>query len=511
MALSGLLLALAQGCAPTTPAKPTAAQQQSAIDAARALRKRAEALHAPVYSGPDNKSDKGEFLSGPLRQWVVARMKLHREALTAYRDAVEQAPDASARLVALDELGEMELSLAEEFVHAGVAAMPGEYRKDPRTADTFKQALRGAVAPRIESARKALEECQSIARAAKLSTPAAARCSAKLATLPAPLPADQVPKPSHPTATPTLPVPDRPLVASTQKAPCVLSGTLRTVAELDDARGLPLGVIDTSPGVEVASLELPADRKHPVRVSLSWPIVVSGTLAPGSLPLVTRKRMDLVKGHIWLGEGARLTAFHPAGGHATAYRDFTDGKPDSKTKPAEVSRRVECAELALDQDRDPPPPAKHDHDVYLTGLVQLYAAPGAREIGRIQVPKRIASQATLVERRGDYARIRGEHGFSFDAWVRASALSDPGLLGTLSSGRDRYTHVALSTVPLRKRPDSSAPVVARLAKGAYLRVGPLHSGFVPVRIAGVFARNRARAFYIDARDLPRIAPARRSR
>jgi len=509
-ALCGLLSATALGCAPAKPATPVAAEKRSALDTARAFRTRAEALHAPVYRGPDDTGQKGEFLAGPLRQWVVARMKLHRTALAAYRDAVEQAPDATSKLVALDELGELELSLADEFVSAGVAAMPGEYRNDPQTADAFKQALEGAVAARVESARKAFKQCRSTARASRLSTPASARCSAKLAALPPPLRADALPAPAPRTGTPTLPVPDRALVASKQNTPCVLSGTLRTVAQLDDARGLPLGVIDDSPGVEVASLELPADKGGPLRVSLRWPVVLTGTLAPGSLPLVSRRRLDLVKGHIWVGKGAALTAFHPAAGHAVAYRDFRDGKPDSKTQPAELSERLACSELALAQDTQPVRADPHGKNVYLTGLVPLYAAPGKQEIGRLEVPGRIASRATLLERRGDFARVRGEDGFSFDAWVQGSALSNPGLLGMLSSTPERYTHVARAAIPLRRRPDSSAPVIATLAKGAYVRVGPLHSGFVPVRIVGLVARNRSRAFYVDARDLPKLAPGKPS-
>jgi hypothetical protein len=510
MALCGLLSAMTLGCAPAKPATPAAAGKQSALDTARDLAKRAEALHAPVYRGPDDKGQKGEFLAGPLRQWVVARMKLHRRALAAYRDVVEQAPDAASRVVALDELGELELSLADEFVSAGVAAMPGEYRNDPQTAQAFKQALEGAVAPRVESARKAFKKCRSLARASKLSTPASARCSAKLAALPPPLPADALPAPQPRTRTPTLPVPERPLIASKQSTPCVLSGTLRTVAELDDARGRPLGVIDDSPGVELASLELPAEKGGALRVSLRWPVVVTGTLAAGALPLVSKQQLDLVKSHIWVGKGAALTAFHPAAGQAIAYRDFRDGKPHSKTQPAELSERIACSELALAQDTQPARADPQGKNVYLTGLVPLYAAPGKQQIGRIEVPGRIASRATLLERRGDFAHVRGEHGFSFDAWVQASALANPGLLGMLSSTPGRYTHVARAAIPLRRRPNSSAPVIATLAKGAYVRIGPLYSGFVPVRIAGLVARNRSRAFYVDARDLPELAPGKHS-
>ncbi len=510
IALCGLLSALAVGCA-HAPATPAASpKEQSALDAARALRKKAEALHAPVYRGPDDKAQKGEFLAGPLREWVVQRMQLHRKALHAYRDAANDAPDASTEVVALDELGEMELSLADEFVSAGVAAMPGEYDKEPGMAATFKQALRGAVAPRVESARKAFKECGSIAKAAKLTTPAATRCKQRLAKLPPAVATRDTPREPAVNAPPGLPVPDRPLVPSAQKKPCVFSGTLRTFAELDDAHGAPIAVIDDAPGVELSSLELPADQSGRVRVALSWPLHFSGTLARGSLPLVTRERLDLVKGHIWLRKGAPLTAFKPSGGHTTAYRDFRDGRASSKTQPAELSRRVECAELALDQGQgDDAEAGKGNKRVFLAGLVPLRAAPGDQKpIGLIDVPRSVVTSAFLVERRDAFARVRGEDGFSFDAWVPASALTGGGLgIGRLGTGR--YTHVASQQVPLRLEPKASAPVVAALAPGAYVEVGPLDSGFVPVRVGGVFAHNRSRAFYVDARDLPRLAPAGR--
>lgn len=509
--LAGLLLALAAGCGPERPASGATSQKQAALASARALAKRAAALHAPVYKGPDDRSDKGEFLAGPLRQWVVERMKLHRPALAAYRDAVDEAADASGKLVALDEMGEMELSLADEFVAAGLRAMPGEYRNDKAMAETFEQALQGAVAPRVESARKSFKACQSLARSAKLSTPAAARCSDKLAAMPPPVPADAVPaQPRSPSAA-GLPVPERPLVASTQRTPCVLSGTLRSFAELEDGNGEPIGVVDPSPGVELTSLQLPAQKADPMRVSVSWPIVFSGTLSHGSLPLVTRQRLDLVKGHIWLDKGARVTAFHPAGGRAIAYRDFRDGRADSKTEPAELSHTVACSTLALDQDQAPDPdPADADKRVFLAGLVPLYAAPKGRRIGKIEVPQRIVERAMLVERRGDSAHVRGRHGFSFDAWVPASALVDGGI-GLGGIGRGLYTHVAQGEIPLRLSPRASAPVVAKLSKGADVLVGALISGFVPIRVAGVFAHNRSRAFYLDARDLGRLAPGKPDR
>lgn len=511
IALFALLPALSAGCAAAPPATPAQApKKQSALDTARALRKQAEALHAPIYHGPDNKTQKARFLAGPLRAWVVKRMQLHRKAQGAYSDAVNQAPNPSSELVALDELGEMELSLANEFVAAGMAAMPGEYKKERGMAQTFEHALRGAVAPRVESARKDFKECRSVAKAAKLSTPASARCKEQLAALPPPVVAQAVAPPaSQPRG---LPVPDRPLVASRQSKPCVFSGTLETFAELDDAQGTPVAVIDDTPGIELSSLELPADRSKAVRVAVSWPLRFSGTLARGSLPLVTEERLDLVKGHIWLRKGAPVTAFQASGGRATAYRDFRDGNARSKTKPAELSRRVTCAELSLDQGQD------RDQDdvntngkqhVFLAGLVPLFAAPGAaKPIGQIDVPRQVVSGGQLVERHGDFARVRGEEGFSFDAWVPASALVGGGL-GIGRPGRGRYTHVARQRVPLRLLPNTSAPVVAELARGAYVVVGPLDSGFVPVRVSGVYARNRSRAFYIDASDLPELAPAKR--
>lgn len=505
--LAGLVSGMALGCAPARPAAPAANRtQKSALDTARALRKRAEALHAPIYSGPDDKGAKGEFMSGPLRQWVVQRMKLHRRALAAYRDAIEQAPDTASKLSALDEMGEMELSLADEFVHAAVAAMPGEYRHEKGMAAAFTKAMRGAVAPRVESARKAFKQCRSLSRASKVSTPASRRCDEKLAAMPPPVATTPAPPPVAPKAD-SLPVPDRPLVPSSQKTPCVLSGTLRTFAELDDASGTRIGFIDDPPGVEVSALRLPAKKGGRARVSLSWPIVFSGTLSPRSLPLVTRQRLELVNGHIWVAKGTAVTAFHPSGSQAVVYRDFRDGKPGSKTEPAELSRRVACSQLALAQGQRPPLDADtRSNTVYLTGLVSLYASPGKGEIGRIQLPRVVASRATLLERRGDFVRVRGEHGFSFDAWVPASALSKSGVLGMLSERGGRYTHVVQRAVQLRLRPANSAPVVAKLSKGAYLRVGPLDSGFVPIRVSGVYPANRSRAFYIDARDLPALAP-----
>ncbi len=506
IALAALLSLPAVGCARTAPAKPPETRSQSPLATARALRQRAEALHAPVYTGPDRKTDQGAFLAGPLRRWVVQRMQLHRRALAAYRDAAARAPDTASRLAALDELGEMELSLADEFVHAGVAAMPHDYKDDKGMADAFVHALRGAVAPRIESARKAFKKCQSLARASKVSTPAATRCSDRLASMPQPLPVQ--PRPPVAAATPSLPVPKRPLIASTQKTPCVFSGTLQSFGQLDDSHGKPVAFLQSPPGVEVSALELPTEKAKPMRISLSWPIVFSGTLSARSLPLVTRQRIDLVEKHIWVDSDTLVTAFHPDHSHAVVYRDFRDGHAASRTEPRELSRRIDCSRLALDQ-RDPSESDSKPHDKpeYLGGLVALYAAPGKRRIGTVDLPQHVASRVTLVERHGDFARVQGRDGFSFDAWVKESAVESPGVLGMLSSSAGHYTHTARAAVPLRLRPEALAPIIAQLAPGAYVQVGPIDSGFVPLRVSGVFAHNRARAFYIEARDLPKLAPA----
>lgn len=174
--LSAAPAALAQATPPPLPRLAPSARYAEALRQARSARAALERRVAPKYQGSGAAADVQSFVTKRLGPWLTQARKLHDEAASRYRVALDAATSADERVVVLAEVGEMSLVLSERTYRAGEAAMPRNVARGAELREAYLSALEDAVAPMREGAREALGRCAKLVEADALGSPAAKRC-----------------------------------------------------------------------------------------------------------------------------------------------------------------------------------------------------------------------------------------------------------------------------------------------------------------------------------------------
>lgn len=463
-----------------------ARDQPCARERARAaeLAQRAEAVTPPEVPPHDDKGASLAFIKGPVAQWVRARRAAVDKADAAHEAALACTPnDERARL--LLERGRLQSRFATTFLRLGEAAVPPQLLATPEMKHAVLSNLSEVMKPQLERARASFEQCVALGNQAAPADVAA--CSSEIGQLP-----QQPAGPASATASgesepkrPARLAYPRPFVATSQPKPCTFAGTLKlwlgvlTVGSREAAR---------IQQVEVRSLTLPTARSGPFVIETAWPIRGTFTLSASALPLNLRSRIDLVRNHIWLSEGAAVSAAATPGG-ALAYRPLAKGAeiaPDPAVK-------VACSELELAGRIDPKDDDTKRERVNFKGSLALSDAPGGSTIGTVTFNE--PNSFVLLGRQNGWLHIQDVEtpfrGFQqpwpydLDAWTRSTPTDETawGMIGLLSEVTPP-THISTAELALYADPSPSQPV-GKLVKDVPLLVGETRGEYMNVIVPGV--------------------------
>jgi len=298
---------------------------------------------------------------------------------------------------------------------------------------------------------------------------------------------------------------------------CELSGTLKVRYASFYATESAAAPIFYVTRIEIARLSPSRDRAGRVPLTIEWPIVAKGWLAQDELPFELTERVDVVKEHLWLGEGARVSAHGVKDGLVRIVRPGA-GAGDTRSDPGGYEAAVPCTIVALANARPISPPGGAARGV--AGRVNLSAAPRGDRIASFHFGTGV--EVRILERRQGWMRVvsasssmepdnYGYLPFDFDAWTREAApVKADGILGVLRTFPAPPTHVTTVEAPLRDAPAPSATTIARLAKGVPFVAGRRTGGFVAIKLPNVGRPSNDRDLWLSESDLASAAkPATR--
>jgi hypothetical protein len=278
--------------------------------------------------------------------------------------------------------------------------------------------------------------------------------------------------------------------------PCVYAGSLSLYS--DRSRPARAGLFDAAPngqellrfwGAEVAELAMPPTARSSFQVRIAWPVVASGWLGAGHLPLEVRARVELAPPHLWWSPGARVYASSTTPTLAHVARPLSP----HITAPA-VERELPCAGLALAGSAPALPPG-----TLTMATRRLFESPtpprGLATIDSNESP--LVELVELIKEPEEWARVRGFGSSStffderyaawdFDAWTKdePEALAEPA---------DRVRSPRLKVGPATHQTTRELAVyigagarqIGTVVPGVPLRAEPAESGFVRVRLPGI--------------------------
>jgi hypothetical protein len=503
-----MALASALACSATTAPAPPAAPAapavalgspayERALATAREAGRSSNALVGPRLRMPATQAD-GDQATKDWGKWLDARSAGVNLAKRAYGDAAKEAtPLQKAQL--RREISEVLLAFFDDTA-ASYESVTAPSARTAIARETLRRALLGKLLPILENVHQDLTDCVRVAGeggdAAESRRCAALlpRVDAVFAEADAYVAADEwrylrVAKGDHPTPAPS------------RTSGCELGGN----ADLGSANVFPTADAKTASfyvmEADVSRLAPAATRTGRLPIRIAWPIVAEGWIDHSELPFNLGARVDIVKGKLWLGEGARVSAFGPRGGKVTIVRPGARaGEPRPEPDGAEVE--MACDVLRLGPDRWVETPEKGTPGA-IAGTVPLYEAPNGKKIATLHFPTNMFDQPFIVrvlEERVGFTRVLkwSSHNtlgaqpyvpFDFDAWVKGPVPEEKpwGML----VGRDdpaSPTHRATAAAGLRGEPSASAPVIARLAQDAPFVTGKAANGFVAIKLPGIGRR-----------------------
>ena len=454
---------------------------------ASALAQAAEALAPPPAPPPGGKAESLAFMKGPLTDWVKSRRAAIDHADQALAAALACAPNAEQSSWLLRR-GQVQSHFSTAFLRVGAAAMPLEFSRDPEVRKLWIDSLVEAVGPQLERARSSFEACVGLGSKGQASD--VSSCSAELSALPG---ASNSAAPAVTSAAhtkelkppPHLAYP-RPFVSTSQPKPCIFAGTLKLWRPVLKMSSREVARMEQ---VELSRLSLPSARSGAFLIQTVWPIVGTFTLEERALPLNLRSRVELGGKHVWLSQGAAVSAAAAGQGKALAYRPLGD---NTKATPDPVAN-VACSELELAGAALPQVEDEKQTRVNFKGALQLSEGPRGQPVGSLTLSE--PESFTLLERRSGWLHIRStstlSRGFGqllpydFDAWTQARPTEENGwgMIGLLTEDTPA-THESIAELELFVAPAVGEPL-GKLVKGVPLLVGETRQGFVNVVLPGI--------------------------
>jgi hypothetical protein len=313
----------------------------------------------------------------------------------------------------------------------------------------------------------------------------------------------------------TVDVPEAPRRPTTRTKSCELGGTLKLRSASFYASETAKAPVFGVSRAEVARLRPAAARAQRIPLRIEWPVVAEGWLEADSLPFELAARVDVVKDHLWLGEGARVSAHAAGDGQIRIVRPGAEaGSP--RPFPDGYEGVVRCETLAPANVR-PFPSLPPRTAIALAGQVDFSPAPGRPRIASFFFGTGV--EVRVLERRQGWIRAGsasssmepdsyGYLPFDFDAWTpEPKAAKFDGILGALLTSPAAPTHVATAEAPLRHGPSRSAAVIARLARGAPFVAGRRSQSFVAIKLPNLDRFTAKGDFWLAESDLSASAKA----
>lgn len=429
------------------------------------------------------------FVRGPMTEWARRRIAVNDKAEEALAAAQACTPTAEQAWVLL-QAGRLQTNFVTAFVGVGQRAMPASLAGDAELKGAYSGSLLDAVAPQLEFARRRFEECKALPATAVRADVSA--CASELAALPERQEPTAAASPPSSSSRALEPPPrlgyPRPFVATTQPKPCTFAGTLklgrwslsvgpREVARLERA--------------ELSRLTLPPARSAPLMIETAWPIRGSFTLPAAALPLNLRSRVDLVAGHVWLSQGAAVSAATPAAGSVLAYRPLAANAGATPDPAAKVA----CSQLELAGRSEPDKVDDKQPRVSFKGRLALSEHPSGPTIASLTL--REPELFILLGSQGGWLHIHNSStplrpfgdlvAYDFDGWTEARPTDETGfgLIGVLEA-EIPAGHTSTKELALFADPSRSVPI-GTLVRGVPVLLRDEQDGFVNVIVPGLDA------------------------
>jgi len=491
---NGLLsLVLCQACAtqpvPSAPAVPPAAQVVAhapvgsefdrALASARSVRDRARSQTPPGYSGDGTTGATVRFLNQELKSWIERVRPEVNRAVSAYGEAFAVATNDEQRIQAYSEIAELRSWFVQQFTETALSSVPVEIRANRLLIRSFMGAIEDATRDERRAASVAAERCVALhTRSGSKSRPAeVATCDEVLRHFPPQPKADAPARIESKTKPPW----DRPVLESTQSAPCVFRGSFSTRALLYAGETGPrtLAALDGQSSVEVEQLVLADRPSGRAKVVLSWPLAVTAWLDADVRPLTLGRRVDIVANHVWVAPGFRVNATTVRDGSAEARAPFSElNAKGSRPEPGNFVERLSCGDLVLANGWVSPPKHRGSWKQLKPGAIELFDRPHGRRVAKL-----VGSGGAYVgEEQAGWVPIAGNHPFVFEGWTRAANMtSEGGPLEMMTLGTAGWPpNVVVSALPVRVAAVDPASPVGQLQPGAPIRLGKVIGGFVEV-------------------------------
>lgn len=464
---------------------PCARERANAAELAQV----AEAVAPPEMPPLNGKADSLAFIKGPMAAWIKARRAAVDKADDAHAAALACTPSSEHGALLL-ERGRLQSHLVKTFLSLGEAALPPGLVPTPEMKRAVIDSLVDAVKPQIERARSSFQQCATLGN--KAATADVTACSSELAQLPqhdVPAVSDAGPPTPHPYLAYA-----RPFVTTSQPKPCTFAGTLKLWRS-----ALTIGTREVAriEQAELSRVTLPSVRSAPLVIETSWPIRGTFTLPASALPFNLRSRVDLVRGHVWLSEGAAVSAAAAPGG-ALAYRPVVEGA-DTKPDPAV---KVACSQLELAGRVEPKEDESKRERINFAGPLTLSNAPGGPTIGTLTLGE--PESFVLLESKNGWRHIQNLttpfRGFEeqplpydVDAWTQSRPTEETswGMVGLLNPPT-APTHWSSAELTVYADPSSAQPI-GKLVKDVPLLLGETRGAYVTIIVPGLAASAPAQA------------------
>ena len=495
VACSATTATLSGGTAPSAAVTRTSAAYESALAKAREAGRASNALVGPRLRMPATKAD-GDQALREFAAWLDARSARVNRAKRAYADAPKEAT-ALQKAQLRREISEVLLAFYDEMSASFASVTEPTAAQSAAARATLRRGLLAKLLPILENVHQDLSDCVRIARDGG-DAAESGRCAALLprvdvvfAEADAYVAADEW-RYLHVAKG------DRPTPAPSRTKACELSGSLDIgsafVFPTPDAKKASFYLMEG----DVSRIAPAASRTGRLSIRIDWPVLVEGWVDPTDLPFHLASRVDIVKGKLWLGEGARVSAFGARDGKVTILRPGARrGEPRPEPDGAEVEIACDMLRLGAGRWVDPPESGRPGA---IAGTVDLYDAPRGKKIATLRFPEKVLDHpftVRVLDERAGFTRVtkaisQNEMNaspylpFDFDAWVKGPVPETKpwGLL----VGRDDPvppTHRAVAAAGIRREPSASAPIVARLANGAPFVTGKATNGFVAIKLPGI--------------------------
>jgi hypothetical protein len=458
-----------------------------ALDAARKAHAEVTAVGAPRYHGDGSRTSSLEFFTSQVRPWLANARRQVEAVEERYLRSVSVCPGEAFEAEAQLQGGLLWKWLGEQAMDAGRGAFPNTPGQDAEFEAAFISALTESMRPAWTAAETLLTACGS----AQQSSATRTACRAALADLPKFPGAGAEPGKGESVCE----APE--LEPSRATDDCAFVGSLWADLELytSEQGGVASMRTRRRDPVHVLRLELPSMPEGRIRIVIDRPIAFTGWAETPSGVVALREQTEVMPGHFWITPHTPLLAFWQRNAL------WVSAKIAEITAAQQLpwSKRTDCRSLGLLGPEADAAPAG-DLARLKEGSVTLFAAVAGPAFASILSDG--WTTVAIQETQAEWLRVRGNHPFRFDGWIRGSDLSQERPRGIMTSA-PQCTHRANAALPLFLEAHAGAPAVAELPARGQLRVlsEEISKEFVAIAVPGVASTAPSGQFYVGRESL----------